>query len=46
MGGACSTYVGEEKCIQHFCGEDLKEGDHLEDSGVDGSMILKWVLKK
>ena len=21
MGGACSTYGGEEKCIQGFCGE-------------------------
>jgi len=24
---------------------DLREGDHLEDSGVDGSITLKWVLK-
>jgi len=31
VGGACSTYGGEEKFIKGFGGEKLKERNHLED---------------
>jgi len=24
---------------------NLRERDHLEDSGVDGTIILKWIIK-
>jgi len=26
--------------------EELRERDHLEDLGVDGTIILKWIFKK
>jgi len=46
MSGACSMYEGEESCLQGFCSGNLRERDHLEDPGIDGSIILRWVRRK
>ena len=34
------------KMCTMFCWGDLRERDHLEDIGVDGRTILKWIFKK
>jgi hypothetical protein len=45
MGEACSTYRGEERCIQGFGGETLMERDHLGHTGINVRIILKWILE-
>jgi hypothetical protein len=45
MGRACGTYGSQEECTG-FCWRDLRERDYLEDLGIDGRIILKWILKK
>jgi len=46
MGRACSTYGGEKRHIQGFGSGNLKERDHLGDSGLDGRIILRWIFRK
>jgi hypothetical protein len=45
MDSTCSTYERERRgAYRVFVGK--LRGDHLEDSGVDGRIILKWILEK
>jgi hypothetical protein len=44
IGWACSLY-GVKVRIVYWCG-NLGERDHLEYLGVDGRVMLKWVVKK
>jgi len=38
--------MGEERgCIRSCCGNRM-EGDHWEDLGVDGWIILRWISRR
>jgi hypothetical protein len=45
MGEACNVWGKEEACAGFRWG-NLRERDHLEDPGIDGRIILKWIFKK
>jgi hypothetical protein len=46
MGGACSTMGVREEVHTGIWWGDLKEKDHVEDTGVDGMTLLKLIFKK
>ena len=38
--------MGDRRYRTGFWWGELREGDHLQDPGVDGTIILKWIFKK
>ena len=46
MDGACSMYWGGEEVYTGFWWGNLRERDHLDDPGVDGRIILRWIVRK
>jgi len=48
MVGACSTYVvcGRGEGYTGFWCGNLRERHHLEDQGIDGRIILRWIFRK
>jgi len=37
---------GKGEVYKVFWWENLREGDHLEDPGIDGRIILRWIFRK
>jgi len=46
MGRACRAYGGSGEAYTGFWWGNLMEGDHLEDPGIDGRIILRLIFRK
>jgi hypothetical protein len=46
MNGARSSHGRGKKWITKFLSENLKRRDHTIDPGIDGRVILEWILGK
>jgi hypothetical protein len=44
MDKKCSTNGGEVHTV--FWWDNLRKGNHLEDRGVNGRIILNWIFEK
>ena len=42
----CSTYGGRGEAYTGFWWGNVREKDHLEDPGLDGRIILRWIFRK
>ena len=38
--------TGGDRCIHKFGGGNLREWDQLEDPGIDGRIIFRWIFRK
>jgi hypothetical protein len=45
MGWTCSTF-GERRGIYRVLVGNLRERDHMEDTGKDGKIILRWIFRE
>jgi hypothetical protein len=45
MGGECIMHQKDEKCIRNLT-ENVKERVHTKNLGIDGKIILEWILRK
>jgi len=45
MGRACRR-IGERTGVYRVWWGNLRETDHMEDTGVDGKKILRWIFRK
>jgi len=46
MGGARRKYGGKGKAYTGYWWGNLRERDYLEDPGIDGRIILRWIFRK
>jgi len=46
MGEASGTYGGERRTVYRVLLGNMREREHLEDLGVDDSVMLKFTFKK
>jgi len=46
MGGTCSTYGRERRGVYRVLVRKPEGKNHWEDPGVDGTMILRRILRK